>query len=41
MGMKPESGDTRGALPRFRLRQAYGATGSEADGEQRTIVLQT
>jgi hypothetical protein len=25
---------TRGALPRFLLRQAYGATGSEAVGEQ-------
>jgi hypothetical protein len=29
---------TRGALPRFRLREAYGATGSEADGERGDIA---
>jgi hypothetical protein len=29
-----------GALPRFRLRKAYGATGSEADVEQRGLVMQ-
>jgi hypothetical protein len=27
-------GASSGALPRFRLRQAYGATSSEAVGEQ-------
>jgi hypothetical protein len=28
---KKGAGRTLGALPRFRLRKAYGATGSEAD----------
>jgi hypothetical protein len=34
MGRLPIDADwvaTRGALPRFRLRQTYGATSSEAD----------
>ena len=29
-------GGTPGALPRFRLREAYGATGCEADSEARS-----
>ena len=33
-----ERGGHRGALPRFRLRKAYGATGSRGRGEQGDII---
>jgi hypothetical protein len=32
-------GRNRGALPRFRLRQAYGAAGCEAVGAKRCKIL--